>query len=130
MNYFLDAYNNIKYPNTVESNDPARTPIFTPSIYWIFSANAKFPTNKLIVKPTPVNIETPYRLNQLDLSGICATPNLTAKKEISITPTCLPTNNPKRIPNGTGSNKDDNDNPSKDTPALANANIGIIIKAT
>ena len=130
MTYFLEANNNIKYPNTVDSKDPARTPIFTPSIYWILLAKAKFPTNKLIVKPTPVNIETPYKLNQLDLSGICATPNFTAKKEISITPTCLPTNSPKRIPNGTGSNKDDNDNPSKDTPALANANIGIIIKAT
>ena len=113
MNYFFEAYNNIKYPNTVESKDPARTPIFTPSMYWIFSAKAKFPTNKLIVKPTPVNIETPYRLNQLDLSGICATPNLTAKKEISITPTCLPTNNPKRIPNGTGSNNEFNDIPLK-----------------
>ena len=70
MAYFLEAYNNIKYPNTVDNKDPARTPIFTPSIYWIFSAKAKFPTNKLIVKPTPVNIETPYRLSQLDLSGI------------------------------------------------------------
>ncbi len=96
----------------------------------MFSAKARFPTNKLIVKPTPVNIETPYKLNQLDLSGICATPNLTAMKETNITPTCLPTNSPKRIPNGTGSNNDDSDNPSKETPALANANIGIIIKAT
>ena len=130
MAYFLEAYSNIKYPNTVDSKDPARTPIFTPSMYCILLAKAKFPTNKLIVKPTPVKTETPYRLSQLDLSGICATPNLTAKKEISITPTCLPMNNPKRIPNGTGSNKDDKDNPSKDTPALANANIGIIIKAT
>ena len=68
--YFFEAYNRIKYPNNVDSKDPARTPIFTPSMYWIFSAKAKFTTNKLIVKPTPVKIETPYKLSQLDLSGI------------------------------------------------------------
>ena len=33
MDYLLEAYNNIKYPKTVESKDPARTPIFTPSMY-------------------------------------------------------------------------------------------------
>ena len=34
------------------------------------------------------------------------------------------------FPKGTGSNKDDKDNPSKDTPALAKANKGIIMNAT
>ena len=120
----------MKYPNKVDSKDPAKTPIFTPSIYWIFSAKAKFPTNKLIVKPMPVKTDTPYKLNQLELLGISAAPDLTAMKEKIITPTCLPTNNPKRIPSGTGCNNDDIDKPSKETPALANANIGIIIKAT
>ena len=93
-------------------------------------ANAKFPTNKLIVNPTPVKIETPYKLNQLELSGICAAPNFTAKYDETITPTCLPINRPKRIPSGTGSSKLDKDNPIRDTPALANANIGIIKNAT
>ena len=120
----------MKYPNKVDSKDPAKTPIFTPSIYLIFSAKAKFPTNKLIVKPIPVNTDTPYKLNQLELSGICAVPVFTAINEKIITPTCLPTNNPKRIPSGTGCNNDDKDNPSKETPALANAKIGIIMKAT
>ena len=35
------------------------------------------------------------------------------------TPSCLPTNNPKTIPNGTLSNNDDRVNPSKETPAIA-----------
>ena len=61
---------NKKYPNTVDNKDPAKTPILTPSIYCVLSAKAKFPTNKLIVKPIPVNTETPYKLSQLELSGI------------------------------------------------------------
>ena len=96
----------------------------------MFSANAKLPTNKLIVNPIPVKTDTPYKLNQLELSGICATPVLTAIKEKIITPTCFPTNNPKRMPSGTGSNNEEKDKPSKETPALANANMGIIMKAT
>ena len=96
----------------------------------MFSANAKFPTNKLIVKPIPVKTDTPYKLIQLELSGICATPTLTATKEKNITPTCLPINSPSKIPSGTGCNNDDKDKPSNETPALANANIGIIMKAT
>ena len=66
MNYFFDVSNSIKYPNIVDNNDPANTPILTPSMYCIFSTNAKFPTNKLIVKPIPVKIDTPYKLSQLD----------------------------------------------------------------
>ena len=46
------------------------------------------------------------------------------------TPNCFPTNKPKTIPNGTLSNNDEKDNPSKDTPAFAKAKIGIIPKAT
>ena len=41
-----------------DKNEPVKTPIFTPSIYSVFSMKAKFPTNKLIVKPIPVRIET------------------------------------------------------------------------
>ena len=96
----------------------------------MFSAKAKFPTNKLIVKPIPVKTDTPYKLIQLELSGICAAPDLTAIKEKIITPICLPTNSPRRIPSGTGCSNDDKDKPSSETPAFANANIGIIIKAT
>ena len=55
----LGVSNIKKYPNIVDSNDPVKTPILTPSIYCIFSANAKFPTNRLIVKPMPVNTPTP-----------------------------------------------------------------------
>ena len=61
-------------------------------MYWVLSTNAKLPTNKLIVNPIPVRIDTPYKLSQLELSGIWATPNLTAKNENNITPTCLPKN--------------------------------------
>ena len=57
--YFFDEINNNKYPNTVDNNDPVKTPILTPSIYCIFSMKAKFPTNKLIVNPIPVKIDTP-----------------------------------------------------------------------
>ncbi len=32
MVYFLEAYNNKKYPNIVDNKDPERTPILTPSI--------------------------------------------------------------------------------------------------
>ena len=48
-----------KYPNKVDNNDPVNTPILTPSIYCIFSAKAKFPTKRLIVKPIPVSTPTP-----------------------------------------------------------------------
>ena len=130
MIYFLVAIERVKYPTIVDKRDPAKTPILTPSIYCVLSANARLPTNKLIVKPIPVKIETPYKLNQLELSGICATPNLTAKKEKNITPTCFPTNNPKSIPRGTGIINEDSVKPSKETPALAKANKGIIINAT
>ena len=46
------------------------------------------------------------------------------------TPNCLPRNKPKTIPNGTLSNNDEKDKPSKDTPAFAKAKIGIIPNAT
>ena len=46
------------------------------------------------------------------------------------TPNCFPTNNPKTIPNGTLSNSDEKDKPSKDTPAFAKANMGIKPNAT
>ena len=45
-------------PTIVDNKDPVKTPIFTPSIYSILLTNAKFPTNKLIVKPIPVKIPT------------------------------------------------------------------------
>ena len=96
----------------------------------MLSANAKFPTNKLIVKPIPVSTDTPYKLNQPELSGICAAPVLTAIKEKTITPICLPTNRPSSIPSGTGCSNDEKDKPTNETPALAKAKIGIIIKAT
>ena len=46
------------YPKIVESKDPAKTPILTPSMYCISFAKAKFPTKRLIVKPMPVKIDT------------------------------------------------------------------------
>ena len=57
--YLLGVSNIKKYPNKVDNSDPVNTPIFTPSKYSTFSTNAKFPTNKLIVKPIPVNTPTP-----------------------------------------------------------------------
>ena len=58
VNHFLEKNNSKKYPNNVESKEPVSTPIFTPSMYSKLLAKARFPTNKLIVKPIPVNIET------------------------------------------------------------------------
>ena len=46
------------------------------------------------------------------------------------TPNCLPRNRPNTIPSGTLSSKDEKDSPSRDTPALAKANKGIIPNAT
>lgn len=57
--YTIRVSNIKKYPNKVDSNDPVNTPILTPSIYCIFSAKAKFPTKRLIVKPIPVRTPTP-----------------------------------------------------------------------
>ena len=57
--YLLGVSSIKKYPNKVDNNDPVNTPIFTPSMYCMFSTNAKFPTNKLIVKPMPVKTPTP-----------------------------------------------------------------------
>ena len=110
----------------MDNSDPLKTPIFTPSIYCVFSTKAKFPTNKLIVKPIPVKMPTPYKFIQFELFGILAKPNLIDIYEKRKTPTCFPKNKPKRIPNGTGINKDDIDIPFKETPAFANANKGII----
>ena len=70
--YLLDDINKITNPKTVDNNDPVKTPILTPSMYCVFSTKAKFPTNKLIVKPIPVKIETPYKLNQFELFGASA----------------------------------------------------------
>ena len=99
-------------------------------MYCVFSKKAKFPTNKLIVKPIPVNIETPYKLNQFELFGASANLNLIDRYENNNTPICLPKKRPHKIPSGTGAIKLDNDNPSKFTPAFAKANNGIIMKAT
>ena len=110
----------------MDNNDPAKTPILTPSMYCVFSTKAKFPTNKLIVKPIPVNIPTPYKFSQFEFLGISAKPNFIEAYENTNTPNCLPKNNPNKIPNGTGANRDDRDKPSRDTPALAKANKGII----
>ena len=96
----------------------------------MFSINAKFPINKLIVKPMPVKIETPYKPNQFELFGIFANLNLIEIYENNNTPICFPKNNPSIIPRGTGSNKFKKDKSSKLTPALANAKIGIIKNAT
>ena len=46
------------------------------------------------------------------------------------TPNCFPTNKPNTIPSGTLSKREFKDRPSSDTPAFANANKGIIPKAT
>ena len=94
------------------------------------STNAKLPTNKLIVKPIPVNIDTPYILSQFDLFGGSANLNLIEIYENNRTPICLPKNKPHKIRKGTGAIKLDKVNPSKLTPALAKANKGIIINAT
>ena len=59
--------NRTKYPTNVDNKDPHKTPILTPSIYCVFSINARFPINKLIVNPIPVKIPTPYNLIQLEL---------------------------------------------------------------
>ena len=128
--YFLVEIANKKYPNTVDNKDPVNTPILTPSIYCKLLANAKFPTNKLIVNPIPVRTETAYRDIQLELFGFCARFNLTDTYAKTNTPICFPKNKPHKIPNGTGLSNEFKLMPSKDTPAFANAKIGIMPKAT
>ena len=78
----------------------------------------------------PVKTETPYKLNHVELSGICAILSLTEKYEKNMTPNCLPKNSPTSIPKGTGNINDEKERPLKETPALANANNGMIINAT
>ena len=58
VNHFLDENKSKKYPNIVERSEPVNTPILTPSIYSKLFTKAKFPTNKLIVNPIPVKIES------------------------------------------------------------------------
>ena len=48
------------------------------------------------------------------------------KKENRNTPICFPKNSTNKIPNGTVESKEVSFNPSKETPALAKANRGII----
>ena len=83
-----------------------------------------------MVKPIPVNTPTPYNVNQLELFGICANPNFIDIYENIKTPSCLPIKSPNKIPSGTGKRRDENEIPSKETPAFANANSGIIPNAT
>ena len=92
--------------------------------------NAKFPTNKLIVKPIPVRTETAYTAIQFELFGFCAKFNFTAIYANRNTPICFPKNKPHKIPRGTGLSHDLKLIPSNETPALANAKRGIIPKAT
>ena len=51
-------------------------------------------------------------------------------KENINTPSCFPTNKPNKIPKGTGFRKEFKLIPWSETPAFANANKGIIPKAT
>ena len=114
----------------MERSEPLKTPIFTPSMYIGELANAKFPTNKLIVNPMPVNTETAYNAIQFELFGFCAKFNLTDRYANKKTPICFPKNKPHKIPSGTGLSSELRLIPSKDTPAFANAKRGIIPKAT
>ena len=114
----------------MDKSDPDKTPSLTPSMYCVLSIKAKLPTNKLIVKPIPVSTPTPYRVIQFELLGICANLSLIDIYENINTPNCLPINRPIKIPKGTGSRSEENEIPSKETPALAKANNGIIPKAT
>ena len=114
----------------VDNKDPDNTPIFTPSIYWVLSTKAKFPTNRLIVNPMPVKIPTPYNLIQFELEGISANSNYIDRYANKNTPICLPKNSPHKIPKGTGFIKVLTDISSRTTPAFARANKGIIPKAT
>ena len=113
-----------------DRNDPSNTPILTPSRCCAASTKAKFPTNKLIVKPIPVNNPIPYRVIQSELFGISASFNFIEQYENKNTPICFPKNKPHTIPRGTGFNNVAKLTPANETPALANANIGIIPKAT
>ena len=68
----LENISNKKYPKRVDNKEPVKTPIFTPSIYSKLFAKAKFPTNKLIVKPMPVNIDTAYKAGHVEPVGLSA----------------------------------------------------------
>ena len=105
IDHFLDESNNKKYPKRVERSEPVNTPIFTPSMYSKLFTKAKFPTNKLIVNPIPVNIETPYRASHVEPDGLSANLSLTDIYESAKTPICFPKNKPKTIPRGTGLSK-------------------------
>ena len=129
-NHFFVENINKKYPKSVDKSDPLRTPIFTPSKYIGEFANAKFPTNKLIVKPIPVKTETAYKDIQFELLGFCARFNLTDTYANRKTPICFPKNKPHKIPSGTGLSREFKLIPFKETPAFANAKRGIIPNAT
>ena len=81
-------------------------------MYYILSANAKFPTNKLIVKPIPVKTPTP-KIIPACITWHLSNFNLIDMYEKTKTPNCFPANKPKTIPNGTLSNSDDKINPPK-----------------
>ena len=78
----------------------------------------------------PVNIETAYKDNQLQLLGFSAKLNLIEMYENKNTPICFPKNKPHTIPSGTGFRSALKLTPSSETPAFANANNGMIPKAT
>ena len=91
---------------------------------------ARFPTNKLIVNPMPVNTPTAYKFIHEQCLGLSAQPNLIAAIEKANTPSCLPTNHPSKTPSVTLSKTWTRLTPSRLTPAFANAKIGMIIKET
>ena len=72
---FLVTNINRPYPTKVDNKEPLNTPIFTPSRYSLAFEKAKFPTNKLMVKPIPAKTPTPYNLIQFEFEGISANLN-------------------------------------------------------
>lgn len=83
-----------------------------------------------MVKPTPQNNATPNKRGQVMFGGNLVHLNNNTIVENNITPSALPINKPKKMPNGIGSNRRLKLMPSKAMPPFTKANIGRIAKAT
>ena len=100
--FYGKLFLNIKYPITPETNEPSKMPRRSSNIrLTLVSSNESDPMNKLIVKPIPQSAAVPYKDIQDISLGSWVSFNFIASKQNPKTPTCLPINKPRAIPNGT-----------------------------
>src|SRR5579863_163281 len=118
-----------KLPQRPAATEEARVPIFDMSSS-APSPNAKVEINSDMVKPIPQSQLAPKIFPQVTSSGRLATRMATENRAKSHIPIGFPRNKPSATPRLTGCRTAAETFPSILTPALANANSGMMRKLT